>query len=824
MMGKKVKKEAEPAAPRDAFDPLPIESKKAETVVLMLDSPEEEVLAKACEAIHRFAEKGDENRNSLLALGAVEPLTRLISHEDKTVRRNAFMAVGVMASNNDVRRLMKKLNIIPSVISKLSPEEDIIVHEFATLCLASLSVDFTCKVQIYEQNGLEPLLRLLSSPDPDVKKNSVECIFNLVQDLPSRVTVQELNGLPQLLDLLRSQYPIIQQLALHTLESITTDAETRTAFREEQGFSKLLEFLTTKEFSDLHADALRVIFNCLEDTESVKLIQGNGGLEKLLQFVITPTTPEVQTNAVKAIARVAESSETRKLLHEQNVEKALIDLLATENKSVHTAVCQAVAVLSKNQSSMDTFRLLNGIKPIVQLLNSQENGVKEAAAQALSSLSSGNPLNAQAISEAEGEKLMVQILKDCCSRTVSHVAAILTNMASQEALRCSIHRAIPALLEPLQSTEQHTLISTTQLVAALTCETEGRAELRDAGGLPLLVKMLQSNNTEICRNACWAVSVCANDEPTATEMCKLGALEILQEINCSLNRRSKFSEVALQRLLDSNPSIKYSLTGRLSHTDITADGFYDPGQARVGHRVPTLEDIAKQVINQHRAIIAVNGKPQDQETAEDRQQESPTEPQTSSVLGSKGSSRASKVKGKGRQEEEKQKDEDESKASVSEEKPWSLPYDADFHNLISEAAKTVVPKNEKAEMYTALAKLVCNAMGGLVDIEEQHDFPWELHISELKFELQSNIIPIGMIKKGTYYHRALLFKALADRIGVNCSLVRGDYNRTWNEVLLSSPRKTGFYPQPQCYIVDLMHEPGNLMKCGTPAAIQYQTI
>uniref|UniRef100_W5LNM7 Armadillo repeat containing 3 n=1 Tax=Astyanax mexicanus TaxID=7994 RepID=W5LNM7_ASTMX len=761
MMGKKVKKEAEPAAPRDAFDPLPIESKKAETVVLMLDSPEEEVLAKACEAIHRFAEKGDENRNSLLALGAVEPLTRLISHEDKTVRRNAFMAVGVMASNNDVRRLMKKLNIIPSVISKLSPEEDIIVHEFATLCLASLSVDFTCKVQIYEQNGLEPLLRLLSSPDPDVKKNSVECIFNLVQ-----------------------------------------------------------------EFSDLHADALRVIFNCLEDTESVKLIQGNGGLEKLLQFVITPTTPEVQTNAVKAIARVAESSETRKLLHEQNVEKALIDLLATENKSVHTAVCQAVAVLSKNQSSMDTFRLLNGIKPIVQLLNSQENGVKEAAAQALSSLSSGNPLNAQAISEAEGEKLMVQILKDCCSGTVSHVAAILTNMASQEALRCSIitHRAIPALLEPLQSTEQHTLISTTQLVAALTCETEGRAELRDAGGLPLLVKMLQSNNTEICRNACWAVSVCANDEPTATEMCKLGALEILQEINCSLNRRSKFSEVALQRLLDSNPSIKYSLTGWLSHTDITADGFYDPGQARVGHRVPTLEDIAKQVINQHRAIIAVNGKPQDQETAEDRQQESPTEPQTSSVLGSKGSSRASKVKGKGRQEEEKQKDEDESKASVSEEKPWSLPYDADFHNLISEAAKTVVPKNEKAEMYTALAKLVCNAMGGLVDIEEQHNFPWELHISELKIELQSNIIPIGMIKKGTYYHRALLFKALADRIGVNCSLVRGDYNRTWNEVLLSSPRKTGFYPQPQCYIVDLMHEPGNLMKCGTPAAIQYQTI
>lgn len=42
---------------------------------------------------------GDENRITLMGLGAVEPLSRLISHEDKSVRRNAFMALGIMASN-----------------------------------------------------------------------------------------------------------------------------------------------------------------------------------------------------------------------------------------------------------------------------------------------------------------------------------------------------------------------------------------------------------------------------------------------------------------------------------------------------------------------------------------------------------------------------------------------------------------------------------------------------------------------------------------------------------------------------------------------------
>lgn len=60
-------------------------------------------------------------------------------------------------------------------------KEDIVVHEFATLCLASLSVDFVCKVQIFDNKGLPPLIQLLSSPDPDVEKNSLEIIFNLVQ-------------------------------------------------------------------------------------------------------------------------------------------------------------------------------------------------------------------------------------------------------------------------------------------------------------------------------------------------------------------------------------------------------------------------------------------------------------------------------------------------------------------------------------------------------------------------------------------------------------------------------------------------------------------
>lgn len=69
------------------------------------------------------------------------------------------------------------------------------------------------------------------------------------------------------------------------------------------------------------------------------------------------------------------------------------------------------------------------------------------------------------------------------------------------------------------------------------------------------------------------------------------------------------------------------------------------------------------------------------------------------------------------------------------------------------------------------------------------------------------------------------YQALADRIAVSCSLVRGDYNRAWNEVMLCEEAKDGQprFP-PKSYIVDLMHLPGRLMSADSPDASLYQRL
>uniref|UniRef100_I3KAM4 Armadillo repeat containing 3 n=1 Tax=Oreochromis niloticus TaxID=8128 RepID=I3KAM4_ORENI len=508
-MGKKSRNERETPV-KETFEPLPLESKAPATVVLLLNSPEEDILIKACEAIQTFAEKGDENKVSLLGLGALAPLCQLITHNNKLVRRNAFMALGIMATNGDVRTALKKLDAIPSIIEKLSLE----------------------------------------------------------------------GGIPPLLQLLNSEFPVIQHLALKTLQHVTTDRDANKTFRDKQGFEKLMGILNNVNFSDLHAEALHVLANCLSDSESVQLIHKSGGLTKLMEFVLTPSVPEIRSGVIKCITRVAQSSESCKVLHEQDVETVLVELLSLENTGVITSACQAVAALSFHVNSKERFRELGCISVLVQLLSRESLALREAATQALSNLTHNSASNAFEVYEEGGDKLLVQQLYQSCPKIVANSAATLCNMAEHEIIRCSIlsHGAIQALLEPLKSTVTQVLVNTAHCLAVLASDEEARAELVRVGGLQLLVDLLRSHSKEVLHSACLAVNVCASDEPTAVEMCKFGALEILQEINQSKTRRNSFSELAVNGLLNSNLSFKYSLTSSLASTDIITGGFYDAGK------------------------------------------------------------------------------------------------------------------------------------------------------------------------------------------------------------------------------------------------------
>ncbi|NWT56121.1 ARMC3 protein, partial [Erythrocercus mccallii] len=838
-MGKKKKEES---PPKDVFDPLLIESKTPATVVLMLSSPENEVLAKACDALYKFASKDDENKVTLLRLGALEHLYKLLSHEDPLVRRNAVMVFGIMASNRDVKKLLRELDVTNSLISQLAPEEDVVIHEFATLCLSHMAVEYTTKVKIFEQGGLEPLIRLLGSLDPDVKKNSLECIYLLVQDFQNRAAVRELNVIPPLLGLLESEYTVIQLLALKTLEIISKDRETRILLGEHKALDCLLNILENNELSDLHIETLAVLGNCLEDVRVLQQIQLTGGLEKLLSFLEVSTVPDIQKNAAKAITKAAYDSEIRKILHWKEVEKFLLSLLDTNNDEVKVAASQAISAMCENIDSKCVLGL-QGIPQLVRLLSTDNEEVKEAAVIALTNLTTASPRNASVVAEAEGIEPLMKTLKAQRDGAVSNAIAVLTNLSLQEPSRVSIQSRgiMTALVGPLRSTNSQVQSKAALAVAAFGCDAVARTELRNVGGLEPLVELLHSNNEEVRRNACWAVLVCGSDELTAIELCRLGALDILEEINLSTKRKNKFSEAALEKLLDNNLPQKYSRMGYLSSNNIITNGFYDCGQVKHGGKFLSLEELSKQELTDRRAIFFINAKPQEIEIKFEISVNRKKNAKTSALDLRRADLRLLRElvnkciffffvrKGKGKKEEEKPKEVIQVTPTIQEEinlenSHWLPPPDFILMDYINEASKTILPLNTTREQVVALAQFVADKMGGTVEREQLHNFCWELDMSAIQFELKSNIVPIGKIKRGSFYHRALLFKVLADRIGIGCTLVRGQYNRAWNEVKLVERSPKGLLLPPQEYVVELMFEPGCLLKQGSAKADRYKRI
>ena len=74
------------------------------------------------------------------------------------------------------------------------------------------------------------------------------------------------------------------------------------------------------------------------------------------------------------------------------------------------------------------------------------------------------------------------------------------------------------------------------------------------------------------------------------------------------------------------------------------------------------------------------------------------------------------------------------------------------------------------EQLAIIAEIVSDALGGLITKSEIVEFGYEMAIVELKRSQNSNVIPLGKIKKGLYRERALLFKIICDQVGLPVTL------------------------------------------------------
>ncbi|GFQ04967.1 serine/threonine-protein kinase ctr1 [Phtheirospermum japonicum] len=137
--------------------------------------------------------------------------------------------------------------------------------------------------------------------------------------------------------------------------------------------------------------------------------------------------------------------------------------------------------------------------------------------------------------------------------------------------------------------------------------------------------------------------------------------------------------------------------------------------------------------------------------------------------------------------------------------------DSQLRELEDKAQEIYFSAESTLVLAEKLGKLVAVHMGGSFPVEQGDlDLGWKLVNQRLKDFNKCIVIPIGNLSMGLCRHRALLFKKLADYVGLPCRIARGckyciSDHRSSCLIKIEDERKL-----PREFVVDLVGQPGNV--------------
>ena len=101
------------------------------TLVLALRSEEPGVAAKACEALEKFAEASDKNKEIVVEIGAVELLVDLLKSEHEDLRHLSSMCLATVTLAYTPRLAIRKANLplVENCVPLLAPDGSVVAQE-----------------------------------------------------------------------------------------------------------------------------------------------------------------------------------------------------------------------------------------------------------------------------------------------------------------------------------------------------------------------------------------------------------------------------------------------------------------------------------------------------------------------------------------------------------------------------------------------------------------------------------------------------------------------------------------------------------------------
>ncbi|XP_060806930.1 uncharacterized protein LOC106129776 [Amyelois transitella] len=819
-MAKPLQKEREnrSAEKKDfTFHPYTITPESAHTSVLLLESTEPEILCQTLRAITKFSAQDTQNRFVLFNLNAIGFILPHVEHNELNIKRFALKALAQLCQlPRGPEQVLKNPQNLRKIAFMMAKMEDVFVLEFSSLVLAELTREPLGCEQLVSANVLAALFGRMKNHDPDVQRNCLQILSNLLNDpvCAAEVTKNQQFTWPPLLKLMRSKYLAIQQSALRTVDQLICrykDNAVQQTFRLSTGVLDLCDVLETYDFRDVHAQVLSVLRNYAETEENSAHLYQSGCILRLLAY-LDSAVPTMKPNCFAVLTKMSFTSNGRDALHQTNTDLVFCNQLMGNNLDLIADAALGVANMTKLFTSANRIAETNVIDSLSAILSDENMPwfyVRLNALKALCALCS--PTNG---SVPKAAFALVEPKTFATLRNINKKAKDVPVEAQRMAVQCYINLQsyehtisamltmdfIQELINILLRTDVFLKMMTCTVLCGLMREDVARELFTLKNGEQVVSNNLRTEHIGF-RTALCTLIICSVNDEGAEVYLELGTVQYMVE-----NKQARYCvsawEPALEAIFRHHASAKFAFCGKLDINDFTQDGFYVP--KRLSGTFPTLQNLMSHIVHPHDPVfICVFQKPE--EIASSTEVTSAYPQSESKMVGSSENLRPAVLP-----------DDYNLRSYVDKVRSW-------FPDLRRERIKQVSSLlKKKAQL---LAAFVAEQMSGLT-VERDCSKPTvTMHLTELMTELESSVIGLGWVRCGGALERALLYKVLADRVGIPCALIRRSSAKAWCEVAVPELESDGHEPDKEetfpaglirvNYVVDLMERPGRLIKRGS---------
>ncbi|XP_001360672.2 uncharacterized protein [Drosophila pseudoobscura] len=838
-----------------SFTEVNVLVKTLDTALLLLSSKEECVLLTVFSHIMDFARRQDENVLELKEHKMLEVLLEkqiFIDSENVIIRRFALYLMNALMDNTDMKTLEPETTegILEVAYSFYLQETDDFCIEYLSHLLNMCLRDPKVAQGIVENLELLQKFKavIATSENPDTIHNSIEAVHKilLIQSAEEMLEFTTLPDFPidRIICEVTSKYQEIRLAALKVLKTLLVDTGDQSAFEPLHRCFHVLEQLVKAFCEDPQGpdavEIIEVLATALRSEKMTKLFFEHNLFDLIVEHLkdqIDILSLELRCTIISIFAETAKYVQYLVRMHTAEITDMFLGCLMENDPAPATFV---ILGLNRMADNPDALRRIvtefdeGALQKLVSIFQSPEVIIKtrEQAAEFINRLLTG------AYRDTAGELMDLDIpgvltttiqqgLPNLSIDLILSLLVIVESLAQNEEYRTVLgqHRPLTEqIAQLLMRSYAHSILVNNifRCLCTIVDEQDVREVLLENYIVSSIKRALKSLSNLVKTAVTNFILQTTRFSEFIDAYIDRGILEVLMLFQKHAFCVSTWGP-AIESILSKCPTMKFCIRNCLTFTDITAGkDFYVSRKKFDDFR--TFQDILRNDCSPLEAVLVVNFDRLEADEADLMRVPSFCLPMSDGA----GDHTWCYCK----------RPADPHLPKYLETLNQTLM----MHGLVENPPKvrSAIDFDNVAKRTKIIAEVVHNVMNDNLKIldlnstEECSRHAVRCHLQELRYVYHTNFIPLGVVHSGCQFERAILFKALADQIGLPCTLERSvDGRMLYNEVPMPleidkdvhCDKKTlQFMPWRMLrptHVVDLMYNVGDLYPMQSRQALQY---